>query len=229
MLLQLESPSICTILRRVNRFVVEVKHAGKLTRAHINNTGRLLEYIKEGKTAYCLPHRGKTEFRLIAVDEEGSGALIDTQLQMKSFEEAVRRGLLDWAKCEIVSRAPRVGSSKLDYLLSCGGYKVFTELKSAVLRQDGYAMYPDCPTLRGRRHIWELIELARIGHKALIVFVAGIRGVTAFKPYVEGDAEVARLLKMAYESGVGIRAFSVYYEPETSKIILDKSSLEIVL
>ena len=32
-------------------------------------------------------------------------------------------------------------------------------MKSAVLRKGEYAMYPDCPSLRGQRHIRELIKL----------------------------------------------------------------------
>ena len=35
----------CKVLRRLNRFVVEVIADGKRLRAHINNTGRLSEFL----------------------------------------------------------------------------------------------------------------------------------------------------------------------------------------
>lgn len=228
-LLQLGPHVPCTVVRRANRFVVEVKVGGTVARAHVNNTGRLLEYLVEGRKGFCAPHRGKTSYRLFAVEDRGGAALIDTALQMKSFERAVELGLLDWARCDIVARAPRVGSSRLDYLLSCGKAETYVELKSAVLREGDFAMYPDCPTLRGRRHIMELTRLASSGLKAMIVFVAALPGVKAFKPYAAGDPEVARLLREAVEKGVEVRAFSVHYSPEDYAVHLDKSELEVVV
>lgn len=228
-LIDLEKPKTCKIIRRLNRFVVEVRDSMGVAYAHINNTGRLLEYIREGNTAYCIPHQGKTQYHLIAVEDELGVALIDTQLQMKSFEVAVKNKLLEWAPCEIKSRSPILGGSRLDYLLICGGRETYTELKSAVLREGEFAMYPDCPTLRGRRHIQELIRHSESGGKSLIVFVAGLRGVKAFKPYERGDPEIGKLLRKARESGVEIRAFSIFYDPDTSNIMLERSNLEISL
>ncbi|MEZ0346785.1 MAG: DNA/RNA nuclease SfsA [Infirmifilum sp.] len=226
-LLELEEPIVCRIVGRVNRFVVAVRAGGEESLAHINNTGRLLEYIKGGKTGYCLPHRGKTRYRLIAVEDIDGAALIDTQLQMKSFEVAVQGKVLEWAQCDLISRSPEVGRSKLDYLLRCRGRETFTELKSAVLRQGDYAMYPDCPTPRGRRHIMELIELSSSRVRTLLVFVAGLRGVKAFKPNTEGDPEVARLLKNAVSAGVVVKGFSIFYDPSGSRILLDRKNLRI--
>ncbi|MEM1632317.1 MAG: DNA/RNA nuclease SfsA, partial [Thermofilum sp.] len=102
-------------------------------------------------------------------------------------------------------------------------------LKSAVLREGPYAMYPDCPTLRGRRHIRELTELARSGWRALIVFIAAAPGVSAFKPYERGDPEVARLLRQAKESGVLLRAVSMHYDPALSAVVLDNPSLQVLV
>ncbi|QOJ78637.1 DNA/RNA nuclease SfsA [Infirmifilum lucidum] len=228
-LLKLDRPEACTIVERLNRFVVEVRVGGKLSLARITNTGRLRDYLVAGRVGYCLPNRGKTNYRLVAVEDLAGAALIDTDLQMKSFEAALRAGALRWAPCEIISRSPRVGSSRLDYLLRCRGTNKYVELKSAVLRDGDFAMYPDCPTLRGRRHISELIGLAEKGIKAMIVFVAALPGVRAFKPYREGDPEVSVLLGKAVELGVEVRAFSIHYDPDASVVVLDREELEVVI
>ncbi|MGB3863366.1 MAG: hypothetical protein WA915_14895 [Candidatus Aminicenantaceae bacterium] len=52
----------CRIVERLNRFVVLVEIAGKQHSMHINNTGRLEEYLIRGRRAFCTKteHKGKT-------------------------------------------------------------------------------------------------------------------------------------------------------------------------
>lgn len=229
-LVELPDPFRCEILGRRNRFVVEVSVEGEPTLAHISNTGRLTDFLTRGRRGYCLPKGGGvTKFKLIAVEDRGKAALIDTGLQMQAFESALKRKLIPWAPCRIIARAPRLGSSRLDYLLECGPHRVLAEVKSAVLREGFYAMYPDCPTLRGRRHLSEIAEYARKGGKALIVFIAALPDVKAFKPYVEGDPEIPRLLATAAEAGAAVKALSMHYEPSTSRILLDNPDLPVLI
>ncbi|ABL79213.1 DNA/RNA nuclease SfsA [Thermofilum pendens] len=229
-LVRLPEPSECRVIRRENRFVVLVEVEGRAYRAHINNTGRLLEFLVPGRRAFCLRReRSKTAYRLFAVEDAGSAALIDTALQMNALESLFEQGIEPWSGCSVKARAPRLGSSRLDYLLVCNGEEVFVEVKSAVLREDSYAMYPDCPTLRGRRQISELIRLAEGGGKAMIIFVAALPGVKAFKPYGEGDPEVAVLLGEAKKKGVVLRAVALHYDPSQSEIVLDDPDLPVVV
>jgi len=226
-LLELPPPIKRRIARRLNRFVVELESG---ERAYINNTGRLLDLLAPGRTCYCLPKRsGSTGLRLIAVEGEGGAALVDTRLQMLAFERALELGALPWAPCRVARRNPRLGSSTLDYLLECGGGLVYAELKSAVLRVGCYAAYPDCPSLRGRRHIAELAQLAQHGGRVMVVFVAALPRVCAFRPYEEGDPEIPKLLREAASKGVDIRSFSLHYESPTSAVVLDKAEIPVLL
>ncbi len=223
----------CVIVKRLNRFVVEIEVAGITYRAYINNTGRLLEYMVRGRRAYCLERKrpGKTSYRLFAVEDMGAGALIDTRMQMDSFEKLVHENMIPWLRgCRVKRGSPRLGSSVLDYLLECGGRLLYVEIKSAVMRGDTiYAMYPDCPTLRGRRHIRELTRHANKGGWAAIVFIAGLPGVKAFKPYGEGDPEIPGLLWEAARAGVMIKSINIYYVPRESAIILANPDLPVIL
>lgn len=223
----------CAILRRLNRFVVEVAVGGRTARAYINNTGRLAEYMAYGRKAYCVRNAPamKTEYRLFAVSEGGLGALIDTRMQMSSFEEAVGRGLISWLRgCGIARRNVRLGSSIIDCLVRCGSSLWYVEVKSAVMRGDRrYAMYPDCPTRRGRRHIYEITRHVLRGGRGAIVFIAGLPNVEAFRPYAGGDPEIPALLRRAVDAGVEVRALSLYYDPAISAIVLYRDDLEINL
>lgn len=80
--------------------------------------------------------------------------MIDTRTQARAFERALELGLVPWLRdCSIKKKEIKVGSSRLDYLFECPGGDVYAEMKSAVLRggeKGEYAMYPDCPSTRGR-------------------------------------------------------------------------------
>jgi sugar fermentation stimulation protein A len=220
----------CLIRQRINRFVVEVEVEGKTRRAHINNTGRLREFLVSGRKAFCIPKdTPKTQYQLFAVEEGGLAALIDTALQMRAFEQLVSLGIKPWDNFRILRRSPRLYSSVFDYEFERLGEDILVEVKSAVLRENSYAMYPDCPTERGRRQIKELIRHVESGRKGLIVFIAALPNVEAFKPYVEGDSEVARLLRIAKDTGVEIRAISMHYEPIQQNIVLDNPDLPVFI
>jgi len=219
----------CTFLERLNRFVGLIEVNEEIKRALITNTGRLEEFMIRGRKAFCMPKTGgKTDFVLVAFKEKGGkGAIIDTRIQAKAFERAVETGLVPWLKgCRIKRREVRVGSSRLDYLFECPMGEIYAEMKSAVLREGIYAMYPDCPSIRGRKHIKELISLKEQGENAMIFFIGALPGVKKFRPYEKGDPEIVKLLKEAKERGVEIRALSISLLPD-GRIILENGDLEV--
>ena len=232
MILSVGTARECRIVERLNRFVVLVEISGKSYSMHINNTGRLEELLLQGRKAFCIEtkHPGKTDGRLFAVEERGLGALIDTQIQMKAFERLVEKGRLPWLKgCSIQKRNPRLGASVLDYLLKRGNKSVFLELKSAVLREGRFASYPDCPTVRGQRHVQELTAYAKTGGAATIVFMAALPEVSAFKPCRKGDPLSAEYLWDAHNQGVRIKAIGLFYDPGDSLVHLSDPDLPVVL
>ena len=227
-----EKPFECTIVHRLNRFVVEIQVAGSLHRACLNNTGRLKEYLFNGSIGFCTKNSRplKTAYRLFAIREGDLGAIIDTQLQMKTFEKALAMGLIPWLDgCIILRRNVRLGNSVIDYLLAYGEKQIYLEVKSAVMREGRYAMYPDCPSVRGRRHIRELIDRRATGGAAAILFIAGLPNVEAFKPNRAGDPELCDFLIEAQNTGVDIRAIAIVYNPRDSSIYLYRHDLPVEL
>ncbi len=231
-ILKLENLEACKIVRRLNRFVVEIKtKEGEHDLASINNTGRLQEFLVYDKTGYCLKREkpGKTRYRLVAVEDGGAGALIDTALQMKSFEVALEKDYIPWLRgYRIVKRNPRINRSMLDYLLMKDDDEIYLEIKSAVLRKGNLASYPDCPSERGRRHIRELIGIS--GEKgAMILFISGLRGVKGFIPNHDADPKISYLLNMAIERHVEIKSISVYIDLSFNSIVLENPNVKVYL
>ncbi|MDP2918791.1 MAG: DNA/RNA nuclease SfsA [Dehalococcoidia bacterium] len=229
-ILELPRAVECRIISRVNRFVVEVEVGGQTHRAHITNTGRLEQFLVAGKTAYCLPKEkpARTDFLLFAIKDGNTAALIDTRLQMQAFEQAVEKGLIPWLKgWRISKRNARLGTSLIDYLLECADKTIYLEVKSAVLRDGKYAMYPDCPTLRGQKHIRELTDYVKQGGEAIIQFIAALPGVTAFKPYRTGNPVLCEHLEKANKAGVLMRAIQMVYVPADGTVRLMNGNLRV--
>jgi sugar fermentation stimulation protein A len=232
LILRIENPIECEIIERINRFVVEVQVGKQKYRASINNTGRLRQFLVKGKKCYCIKHNklGKTDFRLFAIGNEEHAAIIDTRLQMQTFERVLEIQILPWLEgYTIVKRDAQLGNSRIDYLLESNGEHLYLEAKSAVLRDGNYAMYPDCPTTRGRKHISELTEYVHNGGRAIVFFIAALPQINAFKPYRDGDAELCNLLQLADVAGVEIRSMGLAYDPSQSAIILYDPDLHIKL
>lgn len=234
-LLRLSNVRECVIRKRLNRFVVEAFMDGRVERLHNTNTGRLLDLLVEGRRCLAEPINGrKLRWRLTAVEDDkytGAWDIVNTLVQNRAFEAAVEQSVLPYARgCKILSRNPRVGSSILDYLLMCGGRPVYIETKSAVLRgPNDEAMYPDCPTTRGIRHVKELIGLVKDGNRVLLVFIAAMPGPRCFRPYEEGDPELAAWLGEALREGVLVKALSIHGLMMTGELVIVLENPELPL
>lgn len=230
-LLVIQTPIECKVISRLNRFTVKIEINGRVDYAYIMNTGRLQDLLYNSNVGICAKKEsGRLKYLLFAVKCDKYYAIIDTRLQMKAFEHAVSNGLIPWLKnCKIVKRDVKVFDSKLDYLLSCKDRKYYTEVKSAVLKLNSYASYPDCPSTRGRRHIMTLIKICNLGLNGLILFIAGLPNVKGFKPNYNADRRIYELLRIALDRGVAIKAISMYFDISYSRIILDNPDLPVCI
>ncbi len=222
------------IIKRINRFMVEVEINDRITLAHNTNTGRLRDFIVENRRALLIKKssdNSKTLYRLVGVEDiiAGDFAVIDTITQNKIFERLVNLGFLNWLNgCRIVSRNPVYENARFDYKIACLDKEYLVETKSAVLRgENNEAMYPDCPTERGRRHIEKLIRLSETKeYEPMLVFIAAMKNPSCFKPYKQGDPMVEKLIIEAIKKNIPVKALSMYMS-EFGEIFLERFDLPI--
>jgi len=218
------------ILERLNRFTVMVEVGGRESLAFLQNTGRLLEYVVRGRRGFCIPVKrpGKLPRRLFAILEDDLAAIVDTHLQSRAFEEAVKQGLVPWLRdCRILRRDIPLAGTRIDYLVSCELGDMLLELKSAVLRLGNHASYPDCPSSRAVRQVKGMLEHIERGGRAVILFIAALPHVRGFKLNHEADPALCEFITRAHEAGLEVRAVQMAYEPTGSSIILLNSDLPI--
>lgn len=219
------------IVRRINRFVVEVDLEGKRIKTHLTNTGRLTDVIVSGKKALIAKTKSrKLDYRLIAVEDlDGKYCIVDVLTQNNAFENAVKSRMIPYLEdCQLVKRNIRMLSSIFDFYFSCNDEDLIVETKSAVMRgPSGEAMYPDTISIRGRRHLSDLIRLFSNGYRVMIIFIAALYKPTYFKPS-DKDPVIADLIRKAKSLGMELRAVSMHME-HNGAVALSNSDVPVCL
>lgn len=82
----------------------------------------------------------------------------------------------------------------------------FVEVKGCTLEEDGLALFPDAPTLRGAKHLRELAACREAGYEAAVCFVIQMAGMSTFSPNDRTDPEFGRALRAAAGAGVKVLA-----------------------
>ncbi len=184
-------------VRRLNRFAVEVELNGRVVPAHLPNSGRMRELLVPGVEALVAARPGprKTACDLLMVRHGAQWVGVDSRLPARLLEEALAAGLPGLGPFDSIRREVPYGESRLDLLgLGLDG-PCFIETKSVNLVQDGVALFPDAPTLRGTRHLLELRRASESGHRAAVVFVVQRGDAFSFRPFEAADPLFAATLR----------------------------------
>lgn len=199
-----------TFLSRPNRFIAMVRVNGEVEKVHVKNTGRCKELLITGVTVYLQEHHNskrKTKYSLIAVIKGGSLVNIDSQAPNKVLEEYIAAGHLI-KDVSLLKRERTFGDSRFDLYAETGNDRYYIEAKGVTLEIDGGAYFPDAPTLRGLKHIYEMTEAAEQGFKGYIIFVIQMENINFFSPNDLTQPEFRQALKEARLKGVTIKAFN---------------------
>lgn len=206
-------------LSRPNRFIARCEIDGKAETVHVKNTGRLKELLLPGVTVYLEfsdnPAR-KTRYSLVTVAKGKKLVNIDSNAPNKVVAEALKAGILQLPgmPCvDLIRPEHEYGKSRFDLYLEGGGQKAFMEIKGVTLEKDGIAMFPDAPTLRGAKHVHELIAAREEGYMAYIMFLIQMKDVRSFTPNDEMHQAFGDALRLAAKKGVNILAYDCHVEP----------------
>ena len=204
-------------LSRPNRFVARVEAEGEELVCHVKNTGRCRELLVPGATVWLEespnPSR-KTKFDLIAVEKGDRLINMDAQAPNKWFGEwaaagGFREGLT------LLRPETTYGSSRFDFYWESSKSRGFVEVKGVTLEEDGVVRFPDAPTLRGVKHLDELVKAREAGYEAAVCFVIQMEDVRWFAPNDETHPEFGQALRRAAQAGVEILAMDCAVTPQS--------------
>jgi sugar fermentation stimulation protein A len=217
-----------SFVERLNRFVVRGDLGATIVDAHCPNPGRLLEILIPGTTLLLkkrleYPDRAGTtkrrlDYSLVAARHRG--ILIPlASARANDLAERIVLPLL-FPEVKTTRREITLGKSRLDFLLQFGKRRgrrpsalpgceeLFLEVKACTLIEEGTAMFPDAPTLRGLKHLEELETLAAQGRQAGLLFVLMNPQVQRFVPNLHTDPAFTRKL-LSLRGKIWMRAVSI--------------------
>ena len=203
-------------LARPNRFVAQVLLDGETVTVHVKNTGRCRELLVPGARVWLTrspnPHR-KTAYDLIAVEKGARLINMDAQAPNQVFREwAEAGGFLPGLT--LLKAEQTHGDSRFDFYWEAGARKGFVEVKGVTLEEDGVVRFPDAPTLRGVKHLEELVRARQAGYEAAVCFVIQMENVIRFQPNDRTHPAFGQALRAAAAAGVEVLALDCRVAPD---------------
>jgi sugar fermentation stimulation protein A len=203
------------LVRRYKRFFADVAlEDGSTFTAHCPNTGPMTGISTPGSPVWLSrssnPAR-KLAFTLEIVEvEDGARVGVNTALPNRVVLEGLRRGTFaELEPYRSVRCEARYGAenSRIDFLLDGGDHApLYLEVKNTTwshsLGDTRQALFPDCVTERGQKHLRELMRVRALGERSAVMFFINRSDCQTFHPGDEADPLYGRLLREAFRCGV---------------------------
>lgn len=208
-----------TLVRRYKRFLADVVlDTGEVTTVHVANPGAMTGLDRPLSRVWLSDSRNPQRkypltWELVETDLGNGPELVgvNTGHPHQLVAEALEVGLIPQLRgYASVRREVRYGqNSRIDFLLedpvrpAC-----YLEIKNVhLMRQPGFAEFPDCVTERGARHMRELAAMRRSGARAVLLLVVQISSADRFAVAADIDPGYATAFAQARTGGVEILAW----------------------
>lgn len=201
------------LCRRYKRFLADVVlDNGIQITAHVPNTGSMLSTSEEGSQVALSVHAKtsrKYKYTLEYVRVSNCWVGVNTTRSNKITAEAILNGsILQLAGYDSLRMEVPFGEkSRVDMLLSREDKRCYVEVKNVTYKKGHAALFPDAVTERGTRHLRELIEMVKVGHRAVIFFLVNRSDCSYMMPAANIDPLYSKSLSLAVSQGVEAMAY----------------------
>lgn len=205
-----------TLIQRYKRFLADVVTPdGEPLTIHCPNTGAMTGCATPGDTVwYSTSENSKRKYPHtweITQTQAGAFICVNTQRANQLAKEAVLSEkipeLVGYSSLKSEVKYGEEGS-RIDLMLQADDRpRCYIEVKSVTLAEKEYGYFPDAVTLRGQKHLRELMSVVAAGERAVLLFAVLHSAIEYFSPAHHIDAQYARLLAEAQHRGVEILAY----------------------
>lgn len=212
-----------TLIRRYKRFLADcLLDDGREVTAHVANPGSMLGMKDAGLRIWLEPNddpkrKLKWAWRLV---DHGNGHFtgVDTGVPNRVLKTALMAGQVTGLDgYDLVRPEVKYGTnSRIDFLLTGQNRPdTYVEVKSVTLsRQPGLAEFPDSVTARGTKHLAELSDMARQGHRAVMLYLVQRTDCTRVTLASDIDPAYGVGFTAARAAGVEAMALGCQISPE---------------
>ena len=207
------------LLSRYKRFLADIRlDSGEIVIAHCPNSGSMKSCKQPGSRVYLSFHdkpSRKLKYTWEMIESNNSWVGINTGHPNKLVIEAIKNDHIKELKgySNIKSEVKLGAHSRIDIVLEKSDEICYVEVKNVSLMENGQARFPDAVTQRGQKHLKELMNVVKQGHRGVIFFVVQREDTSSFSPADDIDPTYGELLRKAVHTG-GVEA--LVYQAEVS-------------
>ena len=214
------------LIRRYKRFLADVQMGEAVITAACPNTGSMMGCAEAGNRVWLSESdRATRKYRhtweIVEVGKTLVG--INTGLPNALVHEAIEGGAIpELAGYASIRREVPFGEerSRVDLLLERPGrppcYVEVKNVTAAVTK--GVALFPDCVSDRGAKHLRELIRLKAAGLRPVQMYCVQRGDVKEVRPADGIDVEYGRMLREAIAAGVEVLAYRAKVTPDEVRL-----------
>lgn len=213
------------LVKRYKRFLADIElEDGGLITAHCPNTGAMQGLTNPG-TPVWVSHSSNPSRKLAhtwqMAEVEGTFVGMNTANPNPLVEEAIRSNVISELQgYQSLRREVSYGkNSRIDFLLENPSEPfTYVEVKNVHMKRGKVAAFPSSVTTRGTKHMQELSEMVRQGHKAYVVYVVQRNDCEGFQIATDIDPDYGQETLNAIENGVMPLVYACEVSPEGIRI-----------
>ena len=212
------------LIKRYKRFFVDVRVNNQILTVHCPNTGSMHGLLTEGNKVWISksnnPKR-KLKYTLEIIEVKKTKVGVNTHSTNKIVHDALQNNLIKEFNnnMDIKPETKFGANTRFDFLVSSKKYQSFIEVKNVTLsRKRNLAEFPDAETLRGLKHIGELVKASKKKFKVYILFVIQRNDCNAFTVAKDIDPNYANALSKAVKNNLKILCYDCKFSPKGIKL-----------
>ena len=223
-----------TLIKRYKRFLADVElEGGNIITAHTPNTGSMKGCCTPGSRVW-LSDSGNPKrkypcsWELVEALPDvlvGINTILPNKLVKEAIENTTIKELQGYNRIR-----PEVPygqeKSRIDLLLNNDRQDLcYVEVKNVTMVENNIALFPDAVSERGSKHLRELVEMVKQGHRAVIFYCVQRCDAKEVRPADAIDPVYGETLREALSQGVEALAYRA--EVSTTAVLL-KHPLPVV-
>ena len=221
------------LVQRYKRFLADVVlDSGETVTATCPNTGSMMGLKEPGLTVWLSTSDSPTRkykhtWEMVEADLGKGPTLvgINTGHPNKLMAEAVEAGRIkELTGYANLRREVKYGkNSRIDLLLEDPAKGLcYVEIKNVhMMRKVGFAEFPDSVTERGAKHLAEMSDMVRAGHRAVMVFLIQRRDAKSLSLARDVDAKYGAAFDLA--KAAGVETIAVRCKLSTDAVTVEKT------
>ena len=216
------------LIKRYKRFLADIVLDNKeeIT-AHVPNSGAMTSTISDNCDVWVSYHdnpKRKLKYTLELTKIEDQYICTNTGHANKVAIEAVKNGKIkELLGYESIKPEQKYGkNSRIDILLENENEKCYVEIKSVTLKIDDYLAFPDAVTSRGEKHLRELEDMVKEGHRAVMLYMIQRTDNFPFRLANEIDKKYYETFNEVTKNGVEVLVYQSTIDIENESIELSK-------